>query len=163
MATRQLRARHYLYCYSNFARGAERYGGTIVAATIAHHCTILKFTRDPIAANNVRKIERNSLQVGDKVYTGNIGLLANTVIDHWPDRPVAELDIDYLSPILGHSPELVILGGGWHYTFAPRELTFTLARRGIGLEVMDTPAACRTFNILINEGRLPAAILYIGD
>jgi len=135
----------------------------MVTATTADHSNILKFTRDPIAANNVRKIDRNSLQVGDQVYTGNIGLLATTVIDHWPDRPVADLDIDYLSPILEHAPELVILGGGWHYTFAPRELTFALARRGIGLEVMDTPAACRTFNVLIGEDRLPAAILYIGD
>ena len=132
-------------------------------ATIADHSSILKFTRDPIAANNVRKIERGSLQIGEELYTGNIGLLTHTVITEWPDRPVADLDADYLSPILDHLPELVILGSGWSHTFAPRELTFALARRGIGLEVMDTPAACRTFNILVAEGRLPAAILYVGD
>jgi uncharacterized protein len=40
---------------------------------------------------------------------------------------------------------------------------FALARRGIGLETMDTPAACRTFNILVNEGRRPTAILKISD
>ena len=135
----------------------------MVTATKADHSSILKFTRDPIAANNVRKIERGSLQIGEELYTGNIGLLAHAVIDGWPDRPVADLDADYLSPILEHLPELVILGSGWRHAFAPRELTFALARRGIGLEVMDTPAACRTFNILVAEGRLPAAILYVGD
>lgn len=135
----------------------------MLTATISDHSSILKFTADPIAANNVRKIERDSLQVGEKLYTGNIGLLADSVIEAWPDRPVPALDIDYLSPILQHLPELVILGSGWSHTFAPRELTFALARRGIGLEVMDTPAACRTFNILISEGRLPAAILYLGE
>jgi len=122
----------------------------------------LKFTRDPVSANVVRKIERDSLYIGDDIYSGNIGLLSDTVIDAWPDRPVADLDIDYLSPILQHQPEMVILGGGWRHTFAPRELTFALARQGIGLEVMDTPAACRTFNILLGEGRQPAAILYLG-
>ena len=123
----------------------------------------MKFTRDPVSANIVRRVERDSLQIGDEFYSGNIGLLSDSVIDAWPDRPVSDLDIDYLSPILEHLPELVILGGGWQHTFAPRELTFALARRGIGLEVMDTPAACRTFNILVGEGRQPAAILYLGD
>jgi uncharacterized protein len=135
----------------------------MVPATISDHSSILKFTRDPIAANTVRKIERGSLQVGDDFYINNIGLLADTIVERWPDRPVEALDVDYLSPILEHLPEMVILGSGWRHSFAPRELTFALARRGIGLEIMDTPAACRTFNILIGEGRLPAAILYIAD
>jgi uncharacterized protein len=123
----------------------------------------LKITKDPIAANTVRKVDRGSVQVGDTLYTGNIGLLAQKVVDTWPDRPVADLDIDYLAPILESSPEMVLLGSGWQHQFAPRELTFALARRGIGLEVMDTPAACRTFNILVGEGRSPAAILYVDE
>jgi uncharacterized protein len=36
-----------------------------------------------------------------------------------------------------------------------------MARRGVGIEVMDTPAACRTFNILVAEGRRPAAIIKV--
>jgi len=135
----------------------------MVTATTRDHTRILKFTRDPIAVNNVRKIERDSVQVGDDVYTGNIALLASTIIESWPDRPVEELDADYLAPLLEHLPEIVILGSGARHRFAPRELTFALARRGIGLEVMNTPAACRTFNILVSEGRKTAAILYLGE
>ena len=45
----------------------------------------------------------------------------------------------------------------------PRELVFALARKGIGFEAMDTPAACRTFNILIGEDRDVAAVLLIED
>jgi uncharacterized protein len=135
----------------------------MVTATTPDHISILKFTRDPVAVNNVRKIERGSVQVGEEIYTGNIALLPATIINDWPDRTVEDLDADYLSPVLEHLPEIVILGSGWRHRFAPRELTFALARRGIGLEVMDTPAACRTFNILVAEGRLPAAILYLGE
>ena len=103
------------------------------------------------------------MQVGDTLYTSNIGLLTHKVVDLWPERAVADLDIDYLEPILESLPEMVLLGSGWRHLFAPRELTFALARRGIGLEVMDTAAACRTFNILVGEGRLPAAILYVSE
>ena len=54
-----------------------------------------------------------------------------------------------------------MIGAGWSPALPPRELTFAMARLGIGFEVMDTPAACRTFNILVAEGRRPAAVLVI--
>jgi uncharacterized protein len=55
----------------------------------------------------------------------------------------------------------VILGTGERSVFPPRELTFAFARRRVGLEVMNTGAAARTFNVLVGEGRRLAAILYI--
>ena len=58
---------------------------------------------------------------------------------------------------------MVLLGTGTKSVFPPRELTFSFARKGIGLEVMDTAAAARTFNVLANEGRRVAAVLYVGD
>ena len=59
-------------------------------------------------------------------------------------------------------PELVIVGTGAKAEFPPRELTFAFARRGVGLQVMDTAAAARTFNVLAGEGRRVAAVLYTG-
>lgn len=135
----------------------------MVSAQTPDHEDNLKFTREPASANTVLRIERGSILIGNETYTGNIGLLTHTVIDRWPDCPISELCEEALAPVLEHSPELLILGTGWHRAFAPRELTFALARRGIGLEVMDTPAACRTFNVLVSEDRLPAAILYVQD
>lgn len=121
----------------------------------------LKFTRDPTAANTVRKVEPGTIVVGNEQYSENIGLLTDTVITRWPELPVPQLDEEYLQPILRHSPELLLLGTGWRTVRPPRELVFALARRGVGLEVMDTPAACRTFNILVGEDRRPAAVLYL--
>ena len=54
-----------------------------------------------------------------------------------------------------------MIGTGWAPARPPRELTFAFARKGIGLEVMDTAAAARTFNVLANEGRRVAAVLYL--
>jgi uncharacterized protein len=135
----------------------------MLSAKTSNHEDILKFTREPASANTVLRVERGCILIGDQTYTGNIGLLAHAVIDTWPDCPISELTEELLSPVLDQSPEMLILGTGWQRAFAPRELTFALARRGIGLEVMNTPAACRTFNVLVSEDRLPAAILYIQD
>ena len=56
-----------------------------------------------------------------------------------------------------------VYGAGARQVFPPRELMFAFARRGVGLEVMDTAAAARTFNVLAGEGRKIAAVLYIGS
>lgn len=123
----------------------------------------MKFTRDNPAGNTIRKVEPGSITVGEVVYQHCIGLLVADVFERWPDRPIGELDEAGLAPLLDTKPELLIVGTGWKQVLPPRELMFAMARRGIGLEVMDTPAACRTFNILIAEDRRPAAILYLDD
>jgi len=59
------------------------------------------------------------------------------------------------------APELVILGTGRRQRFPRTELIAPLVRAGIGWEVMDTGAACRTFNVLVAEGRRVAAALLL--
>jgi uncharacterized protein len=58
--------------------------------------------------------------------------------------------------------EILLLGSGARLRFPHPRLTQALIRAGIGLEVMDTQAACRTYNILLEEGRRVAAALLIG-
>jgi uncharacterized protein len=85
-----------------------------------------------------------------------------------PDAAVHEWDapgFDALTPahfeaLLQLKPEIVIFGTGAALRFPRPELTRTLAAAGVGLEVMDTKAACRTYNILMAEGRqVLAAVL----
>lgn len=123
----------------------------------------MRFTRDSLSANTVRRVDSDSITIGDRKYTDNLGLLTDYVIDRWPVCPLEELDEQVLLPVLDRSPEMLLIGTGSTYRPAPRSLVFAMARRGIGIEVMDTRAACRTFNILVGEDRLPAAILYLGD
>jgi uncharacterized protein len=121
----------------------------------------MKFTREQSGSNAIRKLDRGEIIIGETTYRSNLGLLVDRVFDNWPQRALQELEVSDLEPLLCHSPELMLIGSGWRHVNPPRELTFALARRGIGLEVMDTPAACRTFNVLIGEDRCPAAILYL--
>lgn len=123
----------------------------------------MKFTRDQLTAVTVRRVEAGRIQVGEVTITEDVVLTADGVLAQDLTADVEALSEADLEALLPDDPEVVILGTGETAVFPSRELTFALARRGIGLEVMDTRAACRTFNILISEGRRPAAILKIGS
>ncbi|MEQ8206907.1 MAG: MTH938/NDUFAF3 family protein [Woeseia sp.] len=121
----------------------------------------MKFTRDNHTNLSIRRIERGALTIGEETFTENVALTADSLIRDWPELAIDQIDLDALERLLNEKPEVIVLGTGWQHRFPPRDLMFGLARRGIGLEVMDTPAACRTFNILVAEGRRPAALLLI--
>ena len=59
------------------------------------------------------------------------------------------------------APEIVLLGTGAQFRFPEPALLAPLYKAGIGVEVMDTPAACRTYNILLGEGRNVVAALLV--
>lgn len=61
-----------------------------------------------------------------------------------------------------HAPEVVVFGTGAQLRFPPAEVSRVLLRAGVGLEVMDTPAACRTYNILLSEDRRVVAAILLG-
>ena len=108
----------------------------------------------------VTNVSDEGIRIGDAIYTGTLALTADRLIADWTSKRVAMLEHDDFAALLEDSPELVLLGTGNAIEFAPRELVFSFARRGVGLEVMDTAAAARTFNVLISEGRRVAAALY---
>jgi uncharacterized protein len=71
------------------------------------------------------------------------------------------LEAAHFEAILEFMPEIVLLGTGGTLRFPHPRLTEALIRAQIGVEVMDTPAACRTYNILASEGRKVAAALLL--
>jgi uncharacterized protein len=87
-------------------------------------------------------------------------------IEEWPTwnwAPVRfqELKQEDFQSLAREGVELVILGSGQRLQFASASLMAPLIKQGIGLECMDTPAACRTYNILSSEGRKVLAALLI--
>jgi uncharacterized protein len=121
----------------------------------------LKFTRELSARLVIRNVSESAIRVNDADYSESIVLTPDDQLTIWSDKPIADLtDADFDS-VFDTKPDIVLLGTGVSNVFPPRELTFAFARKGIGLEVMDTPAAARTFNVLANEGRRVAAILYL--
>lgn len=120
----------------------------------------LKFTRELPDTLTVQSVEDAGVRIDGRIWSGTIALTTESILDDWQHKPFGDLVADDFAALLEHSPELVILGTGQSSQFAPRELMFAFARKGIGLEVMDTAAAARTFNVLVSEGRRVAAVLY---
>jgi uncharacterized protein len=120
----------------------------------------LKFTRELSETLTIRSVGADGIRINDQVWPGTVALMPQEIVAGWNNRPVAELVDDDFAALLALEPELVLLGTGANGLFAPRELMFAFARRGVGLEVMDTAAAARTFNVLAGEGRRIAAVMY---
>ena len=121
----------------------------------------LKFTRELSAQLVIRSVSETAIRVNDTEYNESIVLTPDDRLTMWSNKPIADLTDADFGLVIDSEPEIVLLGTGATNVFPPRELTFAFARKGIGLEIMDTAAAARTFNVLANEGRRVAAIMYL--
>jgi uncharacterized protein len=79
----------------------------------------------------------------------------------WNCERFEDLTEQHFTQLAASQPELVIFGSGTRLRFAPPELMHALMQNRIGIETMDTLAACRTYNILAGEGRRVIAALLI--
>jgi uncharacterized protein len=120
----------------------------------------LKFTLESSSAVAVRSVANGQFLIGDQVWSEPIALTPAGVLEGWAAPPAEDLSFESLSTLLDLGPELVIVGTGSRQLLPNRDLMFAMARSGVGLEFMDTPAGARTFNVLLGEGRSLAAVLY---
>lgn len=121
----------------------------------------MKFSRDQLSALSIRQVQPGSIHFGERTFETDVSVSADGKVEEFAMPDMASLSEAHLHILLAGGPELIVVGTGWQPVFAPRELVFALARRGIGLEAMDTPAACRTFNILLADERRLAAIFKV--
>jgi uncharacterized protein len=99
--------------------------------------------------------------VGEHRLHASCIVTADTLISEWAPASFTELTVAHLEQILALKPEVVLLGTGPTQRFPPAAIRAELTARGVGLEVMDLGAACRTFNILVQEERQVAAALFL--
>ncbi len=122
----------------------------------------MRFTQEPSSGINViRAYGGGELRINDATYRGAVILSASTA---QAEPHIANLDeliaID-LSRVLALEPELVLLGTGERQIFPAASFGAQFLRAGIGFEVMDTGAACRTFNVLVGEKRRVVGLLLV--
>lgn len=120
----------------------------------------LKFTRELSETLTIQSVGPEGIRINERLWSQTVALTPEEIIEPWHLLALADLSVEHFSELFLRSPELIIVGTGAKSEFAPRELMFAFARRGVGLEVMDTAAAARTFNVLAGEGRRIAAVLY---
>lgn len=96
-------------------------------------------------------------------YETSLVVLPEQAVENWSPSSVESLTEADFDAILRHAPEIILLGTGSTLRFPAREIRQAWVRMNIAVEVMDTFAACRTYNILAGEGRHVAAALILGS
>ena len=122
----------------------------------------MKFTLDNASgANLVRAYSDTEIRIGEQVLSGGCVVTADRLIRDFGAREFAQFGLEHLAALFDLDPELVILGTGPTQRFAPAAVRAAFATRGVGLEAMPLGAACRTYNVLVQEERRVAAALFL--
>ena len=106
----------------------------------------------------VRSYERGRIRVRGQYHDCPL-IIDRQGVQAWIAEAIETLDLAQLESALAHRPEIILLGCGPVRIQPPPRLIADLAARGIGLEAMDSGAACRTYNILTCENRSVVAAL----
>jgi uncharacterized protein len=83
------------------------------------------------------------------------------LVNDWQPQELQSLKVEHFDAFYTMKPEVIILGTGDKQIFPEREILKYLVQNRIGYEIMDTQAACRTFNIIMAEGRTVVAGMFI--
>ena len=112
-----------------------------------------------VGQNLIRAYAPGRIIINKEVYTTSLIVTPGQVVAAWPPASFADLQAGHFEMLVALKPEVVILGTGARLRFPTPSFTRSLVEAGIGLEVMDTGAACRTYNFLMSDGRRVAAAL----
>jgi uncharacterized protein len=100
------------------------------------------------------------VSVNEVRHDGPVVVIGDT-LTAWEVTAFETLAAGHFENLLALSPEIVLLGTGATLRFPAPALTKPLTAAGVGIEVMDTRAACRTFNVLSSEGRRVLAAVFV--
>jgi uncharacterized protein len=116
----------------------------------------------PAAQNLFTAYGEDFVQINATRHESSV-IVTGADVEAWDAKNIQSLEAGSFARLLEIRPEIIIIGTGQSFKFpAPASLR-PLVEARIGHEVMDTGAACRTFNILIGEGRNVLAALIVGE
>ncbi len=108
--------------------------------------------------NQFTAYDTTGVKVNDERFEGSVLVLPNE-IHTWRPTSFADLTAEDFAALLGYEPELVLLGTGSKIQFPHPQLYAALSSQRIGIDMMDTGALCRTFNVLTAENRRVLALV----
>lgn len=113
------------------------------------------------AANKIISYSDDSFTLKDKSIKSNIVISKDKLIENWFIDSYKNLAMQHMDSIIAWQPEIILLGTGSESGFQNFELLTYITSKNIGLEIMNTGAACRSYNLLIDEGRNVVACLFL--
>jgi len=111
--------------------------------------------------NLITAYDNDFVEVNKQRYSNHLIVMPNQIIDDWSVDGFAKLSAAHFNDMVELNPEVILLGTGKTHQFVHPKLTAALMEKGIAVECMTTHAACRTYNILMSEGRHVAAALLL--
>lgn len=124
----------------------------------------MKFQPDHLdGVNAVARLEPGKIWIHQTLFEASVLVPWVGAVAPWPIDQVGQLRAEHFDQMLAFEPELVIFGSGTLQQFVSPQLYRSLIERRIGIETMDTAAACRTFNVLVNEGRKVLGALMLNN
>jgi uncharacterized protein len=122
----------------------------------------MKFQPDTLdGVNPITRQEAGCVWVGSTPFRHSVLVPWRGAVVPWAAATLADLTDAHFERVAAYQPEVVIFGSGAHLRFLPPALMRRLYEARIGIETMDTAAACRTYNVLVAEGRNVLAALLI--
>ena len=109
--------------------------------------------REDADPHTIRSYSGTHITVASVTYEQSVIINRDTIITPWAISSVKELDAERLLPLLTLTPEIILIGHHEQATPLPIKVMVTLSKQRIGIECMSIGAACRTFNVLLAEGR----------
>ena len=114
----------------------------------------MKLQSDPHSgANTITGYGDGYVEINQTPYAHAVLLSSDGAISEWPVQSFDGLEASHFTQMVELKPELVLIGTGNKQRFPKPELLKSLILAKIGFEIMDSQAACRTYNILVGEGR----------
>ena len=122
----------------------------------------MKIELDTISDQNIKinGYTSNSITINGHTYSENLIITQDSIYTENLPSEFSDLAIQTITQIISANPEILIIGTGKTQQFLPDSLVSVIQQAEIGLETMDTFAACRCFNLLCSEGRLVSALLF---
>ena len=111
--------------------------------------------------NTITRHDASSIWVGQASFDHSLLVPWQGEVQRWAPCRIDQLQAEHFEQALALQPELVIFGSGTLHRFVSPALLRCLIERRIGVETMDTAAACRTYNVLASEGRTVLAALLL--
>ncbi len=122
----------------------------------------MKFQPDVLAGvNSISRLESGRIWVQGTWHASSVLVPWRGAVQGWPVGRFEELTQQHFDAIIALGPELVVFGSGARLRFPAPALLRGLIDRHIGVETMDSGAACRTYNVLASEGRSVVAALLL--
>ena len=114
----------------------------------------MRFAEDnPSEGYVITSYDAMSIEINGKKFNSSLIVAPDTLDTGWPPTSIESLQAEHFRNFIDLEPEMILLGTGATLTFPAVETYAELIQLGIGVDFMDTGAACRTYNILMGEGR----------